>query len=76
MYLECVIANSFLDSPNNFKRIVEDTSGFFEPTFTRPKAMATSDEISMLSEKIFPLIFLFYNNLKEIELYITRIFIF
>lgn len=51
-HLECVVTSSFTDSPNNFNRIVEDTSESPEPTFTRPREMATSDNTCILSEKI------------------------
>lgn len=50
-HLECVITSSFIDSPNNFNRIVEDTSESPEPTFTRPKDIAANDNTCILSEK-------------------------
>lgn len=50
-HLECVITSSFTESPNNFNRIVEDTSESPEPTFTRPKEMATNDNTCILSKK-------------------------
>lgn len=72
-YLECGVTSSFTDNPNNFNRIVEDTSESPEPTFTRPRDMATNDNTCILSEKIWSAINLindFYLSLiQEIQLF-------
>lgn len=51
-HLECVLTSSFFDSPSNFNKMVDETSEFSDPTFTRPREIAASDTTCILSEKI------------------------